>query len=106
MARKISEKSLLGLAAAYARAYPAEVAAQLENADPGSAAQFLEAVDLNTAVDLLEESTDEHSATLLHQLSDDGFGRLVARVHRHRLEKLKTLDPVLAKRLKPADDQP
>ncbi len=101
MARKVSEQSLLRLAAAYARSFPGEVAERLGESSVAESAQFLDTLDVNTAVDLLETSPDAFAANLLKQLSDEGFERLVVRLHRRRLEALKTLNPGLAERLKP-----
>lgn len=102
MARKIGERSLFRLVGAYADAFPAEVAEALEAADAAEAAQLLEAFDLGTAAAVIEEASDEASARLLAKLSEDGFRPVVGRVHRHRLEKLKTLHAALAERLEPA----
>jgi Mg/Co/Ni transporter MgtE len=106
MAHKVSEKSLLRLAGAYARSFPKEVADDLTKTDADTAAQFLEAVEPGIAVDILDATSDALSAILLHKLSDDGFSRLVHRVHRHRLEKLKALHQGLAGRLEPKPAQP
>ena len=106
MAHKVREKSLLELAGAYARSFPKEVAEALAEADTASAAQFLETVEPGAAIGVLDETPDALSATLLHKLSDDGFSRLVHRVHRHRLEKLTSLHQGLATRLDPKPAQP
>lgn len=106
MAHKVSERSLLRLAGAYARSFPKEVAEEMAKADTDSAARFLETVEPGAAVDVLDVTPDGFSAALLHKLSEDGFTRLVHRVHRHRLEKLKALHQGLAKRLEPKPAQP
>lgn len=101
MARRIGERSLLGLVGAYAEEFPGEVAAALEGAEIADAAELLEALALGTAAGVIERVSDDRSAALLAKLSDDGFRRVVGRVHRSRLEKMKALHSPLAERLDP-----
>lgn len=105
MPRKISKTSLLRLTAAYAEAFPKEVAEELGKVDLSEAAQLMEAWNPGVATDVLEELPDARCAALLSQLADDGFERLIHRVHRQRLDKLKTLEPSLARRLAPKPNQ-
>lgn len=82
MARKIPERTVVGLARRYVKLFPAEAARTLIRADPSGAADLIAGLDDGAAVVALQQAGPETLAAWLTRLPPDRLELLGRRLDR------------------------